>query len=152
MTGFLLFLAFFGASVAAGSTGMTFPTGPWYLALRKPSWTPPNWVFPVVWTTLYILIAVAAARVAVLPGSAFAMAFWALQITLNAVWTPVFFGKHLIRGGLIVIGCLWFAVLATTLAFFSLDTLAGWMFVPYLIWVTIASALNFSIWRLNPGA
>ena len=109
-------------------------------------------MFPVVWTTLYILIAVAAARVAVLPGNAFAMAFWALQIALNAVWTPVFFGKHLIRGGLIVIGLLWAAVLATTIAFFALDTLAGWMFVPYLIWVTIASALNFSIWRLNPGA
>ena len=106
-------------------------------------------MFPVVWTVLYIAIAVAAARVAPLPGSAFAMAFWALQITLNSIWTPNFFGKRRLGGGLVVIVLLWLAVLATMLAFFRLDTLAGWLFAPYLLWVTIATALNFSVWRLN---
>ncbi len=152
MTGILLFLVFLGASAAAGSTGMTFPTGPWYLALRKPGWTPPNWLFPIAWTLLYIIIAIAAARVALLPGNAFGMGFWALQIALNAIWTPVFFGKHRLGGGLVIITLLWLAVLATTLAFFALDRVAGALFVPYLVWVSYASALNFTIWRMNPAA
>ncbi len=128
------------------------PAGAWYTALRKPAWTPPNWLFPIAWTLLYLFIAVAAARVALLPGNAFGMAFWALQIALNTLWTPVFFGKHRIGGGLVVIVCLWLAVLATTLAFFALDSMAGWLFVPYLVWVSYASALNFALWRMNPGA
>ena len=145
----MLFAVFLAASFAAASNGQAFTPDTWYRSLRKPSWTPPNWVFPVVWTVLYIAIAVAAARVAPLPGSAFAMAFWALQITLNSIWTPNFFGMHRIGIGLVIIILLWLAVLSTMLAFFSLDTLAGWLFAPYLLWVTIATALNFSVWRLN---
>jgi tryptophan-rich sensory protein len=130
---------------------MTFPTGSWYVALRKPGWTPPNWLFPIAWTLLYIIIAAAAARVATLPSNAFAMAFWALQIALNAVWTPVFFGKHWIGVGLVIIVLLWLAVLSTTLAFFALDSVAGLLFMPYLVWVSYASALNFALWRMNPA-
>ena len=94
---YALFAIFLGACFAAGATGALFPPGAWYSTLKKPSWTPPNWLFPVAWTTLYLCMAAAAARVAGAEGSAFAMALWALQIALNTLWTPVFFGLRRIR-------------------------------------------------------
>ena len=86
----LLFAIFLAASFGAGGTGAAFPTGRWYKSLNKPSWTPPNWMFPVMWTSIYVLISFAGARVAGQPGSAYAMAFWAAQIAFNALWTPVY--------------------------------------------------------------
>ena len=146
-----LFLIFLGACAAAGTTGAAFPPGPWYDKLDKPAWTPPNWLFPLAWTALYIAMAVAAARVAPLEGSAHAMAFWALQIALNALWTPVFFGLRKLKAGMAVLACLWVAVVATCLAMMSLDPVAGWLFVPYVIWVSYAGALNAAIVLRNPG-
>lgn len=146
-----LFAIFLAATVAAGATGMLFPTGAWYKGLQKPAWTPPNWAFPVMWTTIYLLIAFAGARVAPLEGNTFAMAFWALQIALNTLWTPVFFGARRIKGALVIIVALWLAILGATITHFQLDLWAGLAFVPYLVWVTIATALNLSILRLNPG-
>lgn len=146
-----LFLTFLAACGAAAATGAMFNPGAWYERLQKPAWTPPNWAFPVVWTILYISIAVAAARVAVLPGSGQAMAFWAAQIAFNTLWTPVFFGLHRMKAAMVVMIGLWAFVAATMVSFMMLDALAGWLFVPYLIWATIAGALNFSVWRLNPG-
>ncbi len=145
-----LFLIFLGACFAAGSTGAAFPPGPWYERLDKPAWTPPNWLFPVAWTLLYIAIAAAAARVAPLPDSAYAVAFWALQIALNALWTPVFFGLRRLRAGLLVLGCLWLAVLGTVVTAWQVDTLAGVILLPYLVWVSYAGALNASIVARNP--
>lgn len=136
--------------MAAGSTGALFPPGDWYQALKKPRWTPPNWVFPVAWTTLYICIAAAGARVAMLPGAGLAMAFWALQVALNGLWTPVFFGLRRMKLGLIVLSALWVAVACTMLLLFLQDQIAGLLFVPYLVWVSIAGALNLSVLRLNP--
>lgn len=147
-----LFAIFFAASIAAASTGALFEPGAWYKSLNKPSWTPPNWLFPVVWTVLYIAMAVAAARIAVVDGAQIAMAFFTLQLVLNTLWTPVFFGLRRLRGGMVVISALWLAVAATTVAFWQIDTIAGVLLAPYLLWVTIASALNFSVWRLNPDA
>lgn len=147
-----LFAIFFAASIAAASTGALFEPGAWYKSLNKPSWTPPNWLFPVVWTVLYIAMAVAAARVAVVEGAQIAMAFFTLQLVLNTLWTPVFFGLRRLRGGMVVISALWLAVAATTITFWQIDTIAGVLLAPYLLWVTIASALNFSVWRLNPNA
>lgn len=135
---------------AAGSMGAAFPPGPWYLALNHPWWTPPNWVFPLTWTTLYIVMSVAAARVAPLEGSGTAIALWGLQIALNAIWSPVFFGLRRFGTAIIVVVALWLAVAATMVALWQLDPVAGWMFVPYLIWCTIASALNVAMWRRNP--
>ena len=126
-----------------------FDPGEWYENLEKPSWTPPKWLFPVAWTILYIAMAVAAARIAVLEGSGYALAFFALQIALNTLWTPVFFGLHRMGAGMVIILCLWAAVAATMVAFFQLDLIAGLLFVPYLVWVTVASALNYSVMRLN---
>ncbi len=144
-----LFAIFFAACCAAGATGAMFPTGPWYARLNKPSWVPPNWVFPVVWTSIYLLTAFAGARVAALPGSGMALAFWGMQIAFNTLWTPVFFGLRRLKGALPIMAGLWVAVLGATITHFALDFWAGLAFVPYLVWVTIAGALNFEMVRLN---
>ena len=146
----LLFLIFLSASVAAGSTGMMFPTGSWYKTLSKPDWVPPNWAFPVVWTSIYVLIAFAGARVAGLEGSGYAMAFWAGQIALNTLWTPVFFGLRNFKAALVIICALWLMVAGATVAHFMLDFWAGLAFVPYLIWLTLATGLHLTIMRLDP--
>ena len=146
----ITFAVFLAACLAAGTTGAIFPPGAWYRDLKKPAWTPPDWVFPVAWTTLYLLIAGSAARVAFIPGAGLAMAFFALQIALNTLWTPVFFGLRRLRGGMIVLVALWLSVACTLVLFYVLDPIAGLMLIPYLIWVTIAGALNLSVWRLNP--
>ena len=146
----LLFAIFLSACVAAGSTGGLFPPGQWYRDLDKPTWTPPDWLFPVTWSVLYLCMAGAGARAAVSDGNSMAMALWALQIALNGLWTPVFFGLQKIKLGLIVLGALWLSVFLTMLALWQVDWIAGALFVPYLIWVSIAGALNASVWRLNP--
>ncbi|MGR3485437.1 MAG: tryptophan-rich sensory protein TspO [Paracoccaceae bacterium] len=145
-----LFAIFLGACFAAGATGATFPPGPWYRRLDKPSWTPPDWAFPVMWTTIYVLMSFAAARVATQPGAGLALAFWALQIALNALWTPVFFGLRRLRAALPVMAALWIAVAACLVTHWRLDLWAGLAFVPYLAWVTVAGALNLAVWRRNP--
>lgn len=145
-----LFAIFLAATFAAGATGALFPTGEWYKQLSKPSWTPPNWVFPVAWTSIYLLMSFAGARVAVLEGSAYAMAFWGMQIAFNALWTPVFFGLRNLRGSLPIMAGLWIAVFGATVTHWQLDLWAGLAFVPYLAWVTVAAALNVAMVRLNP--
>lgn len=146
----LLFCIFFAACMGAGATGGLFSPDAWYRNLNKPSWTPPDWVFPVTWIVLYVCMAVAGARVAMMEGNGVAMAFWSMQIAFNALWTPVFFGLKKIRTAMGIIVVLWAAVFCTMVALWTVDTIAGLLFVPYLIWVTIASALNASVWRLNP--
>lgn len=147
----LLLSIFLVACLAAGSTGGLFPPGAWYRALNKPTWTPPDWVFPVTWMVLYICMAVAGARVAMLPDNGLAMAFWSLQIAFNALWTPVFFGLQNIRLGMAVVMALWLSVLFALLAMWQVDWVAGALFAPYLLWVTIAASLNAAVWRLNPN-
>jgi len=146
----LLFIVYFLACVPAAATGALFAPGDWYAALKKPNWVPPNWLFPVVWTILYIAMAYAAARVSAQEAGSLGLAFWAVQITLNALWTPMFFGLQRMRDALVVILGLWIAVACTMLAFFQVDTVAGLLMLPYLVWVSIAGALNYSVWRLNP--
>ena len=146
----VLFFVFLAACMGAGATGTVFPPGQWYETLQKPSWTPPNWMFPVVWTSIYLLISFAGARVAVMDGNAFAMAFWAAQVAFAALWTPVFFGLRRLRGSLLVMAPLWLCVLGATVSHWQMDLWAGLAFVPYLVWVTVAAALNLSVARLNP--
>lgn len=148
----LTFCIFFAACLGAGVTGGLFPPGAWYRELSKPSWTPPDWVFPVVWLVLYVSMALAAARVAMRPDNGVALAFWAMQIAFNGLWTPVFFGLKNIRLGMAVVSVLWASVLCALLALWQVDWIAGLLFVPYLVWVTIAAALNAAVWRLNPDA
>lgn len=151
-----LFLVFFASAAAAASTGGLFPTGAWYQALRKPVWVPPNWAFPVVWTSLYILMSWAAMRVGMSGAAgewiALGLGLWALQIALNAIWTPVFFGLKRMRTALGIMAGLWSAVLATAAVFYLVDPLAGLMLVPYVLWVSVAFALNGAMVRLNPQA
>ena len=147
----VLFLVFLSACFAAGATGSLFPPDVWYQRLQKPKWTPPNWVFPVTWSTLYLCMSYAGALVAVSDDNGLGMALWALQIALNTLWTPVFFGLKRLRQGLLVLVLLWVAVAATMVVFFTINILAGLLFVPYLLWVSIAGALNYSVWKLNHG-
>ena len=125
--------------------------GLWYEGLVKPGFTPPRWAFPVVWTVFYLLSAYAAARVALLPGSGDVLALWSVQIALNTLWTPVFFGAHRMGLGMVVIVLLWLSILGLVVLSWPLDALPSLIFVLYLIWVSIATALNSRIWRDNPG-
>jgi tryptophan-rich sensory protein len=124
----------------------------WYVALNKPSWTPPGWLFGPVWTILYISMGVAAwlvwkerAVATVTP----ALVLFFVQLALNALWSLFFFGQRQIGMGLVDIGLLWLAVAATIVAFWMVRPLAGGLLIPYLVWVSFATALNYSIWRLN---
>lgn len=138
------------AIAAAG--GALFPPGEWHAALVKPSFNPPNTVFAPVWTALYVMMAVAAWRVFRREGWKAPLWLWLVQLVLNAIWTPLFFGLHRIDLALADIVVLDVLVIATTVAFFRRDRLAGWLLVPYLVWILFATALTFAIWRLNPAA
>jgi tryptophan-rich sensory protein len=146
----MLFLTFLAACGAAGATGAMFEPGTWYDKLDKPVWTPPGFVFPLVWVTLYIAMSYAAMRVALIDGSQQALAFWAVQIAFNTLWSPVFFGLRRMRAAMVILSCLWTAVALTMVSFYLTDPLAGALIAPYLLWVTIAGALNLSVWRRNP--
>jgi len=146
-----VFILFLAACCAAAATGSMFPPGRWYRDLSKPDWTPPNWLFPIAWTLLYLGSAYAATRVAVMENNAHAMGFWAMQIALNTLWTPVFFGLRRLKAGAVVIAMLWGAVVGTMVSFFMMDWIAGLLFVPYVIWVSYAGVLNLSIVLRNPN-
>ena len=98
----ILLALFVWSAMGAAVTGALFPRDQWYRDLNKPSWTPPDWVFPVSWTLLYACMALAATRIAPLEGSEYAMAFWAVQISFNGLWSPVFFGLKRIRSAMVV--------------------------------------------------
>jgi len=131
-------------------TASKIPT--WYAGLAKPWFTPPRWAFPVAWTLLYIMMAVAAWRMWRKGGWAlqrWPLSLFVIQWLLNAIWTPLFFGMHLIGLALVDIVLLWIAIVATLAAFWRVSKPAAWLLVPYLMWVSFATALNFAIWQLN---
>jgi tryptophan-rich sensory protein len=148
-------LAFSGLLVLSFSpslTGLLFPPGGWYAALAKPSWTPPGWLFGPVWTLLYFSMAVAAFLVWRRPASRArtrALVLFGVQLGLNALWTPLFFGAHLPGLALAEIVLLDVAVVATLFAFWRLRRAAGALLVPYLAWSLFATALNAAIFWLN---
>lgn len=139
---------------AAGAVATTPEIEGWYRELAKPNWTPPDGVFGPVWTTLYILMAVAAWlvwRPAGWRAAAVPLALFAAQLLLNVAWSWIFFGLHQVGWALAEIIVLWLAIAATTAAFFRRSQTAGWLLTPYLAWVSLAAALNLAIWRLNAG-
>ncbi|MEI2387905.1 TspO/MBR family protein [Breoghania sp. JC706] len=135
--------------ILAAASGAIFKPGPWYETLRKPSWTPPKWAFPAVWTVLYILIAYAGWLVWDAAGWSLPLLFWALQIVLNAAWSALFFGRRRMDLALGDIALLWFAIACFIVAAWPASQLAAILFLPYLAWVTAAGLLNFSVLRLN---
>lgn len=145
----MTFYIFLIACCAAASTGIIFKPGSWYEALRKPGFTPPNWMFPVAWTTIYLLLAWAGYRLTLLPGSETVLALWAAQIALNTLWTPVFFGANRIVASMIILTLLWLVVAVMVVLALQLDLITGLILFPYLAWLTVAAALNFSIMRHN---
>ena len=139
------FLVFLFACMAAGLTGSLFPPGKWYSELNKPVWTPPNWVFPVAWPILYLLMSYSGATLANLESAGSALALWALQISLNTLWTPVFFGLKNLKLGLIIIFLLLVSVAICTYVFWLYAWISGLLFLPYLAWVVFAAALNAAV-------
>jgi len=140
------------ACFIAAAIGAFFEPGQWYEILEKPSWTPPNWMFPVVWPILYTLMAVSAWLVWTEFGfqkARQALMWFGFQLALNAAWSWLFFGEHLIGTALAEILLLWIAILFTMMLFWKKNNLAGWLMMPYFLWVGYASALNFAIFQLN---
>lgn len=128
--------------------GVSNPPGAWYEALAKPGFTPPNRLFPIAWTMIYSLVAVAGWLV-VGRGPRAGQGLWILQIALNFSWPPIFFGAHRIGLGLAVIALLLVTALAFVAATIRANRPAALCFLPYAAWVAYATALNFSIWRMN---
>ena len=152
MASFIGLLAWLLLSLAAAFVGSRFLPDKWFQRLNKPSWNPPNWVFAPVWTVLYALMGVAAWLVWTkvgLFGRATALALFVVQLALNGAWSWLFFGGYRPDRAMADIAVLWLAVLATVVAFQQIDQWAGILLIPYLAWVSFASLLNFSIWRLN---
>lgn len=145
----MTFLIFLIACGAAASTGIMFKPGQWYEDLVKPGFTPPKWLFPVAWSIIYLLLAWAGYRLTLIPGSQLLLALWAAQIALNTLWTPVFFGAQRIFAGMVILALLWLVVAAMVVMAFRLDVLTGFILLPYLLWLCVAAALNFSILRNN---
>lgn len=140
------------ASFSPGVFGARFQPGDWYAQLAKSPLTPPGWVFPIAWTTLYITIGVAlyvmllhtSGRERRLP-----LAVFAIQLVLNGAWSWLFFGHHAVAAALIEIGLLWISIAAMAIVFARHSRFAGKLLLPYLAWVSFATYLNFEIWRAN---
>ena len=136
----------------AAAGGGFVMTGDWYAMLSKPTWNPPSWVFGPVWTLLYIMMGVSAWLVWKEGGFAQQrkpLTLFLVQLVLNAIWTPLFFGAHALGIAFAEILLLWLAILATILAFRRVSTTAAWLLVPYLLWVSFASVLNATLWWMN---
>lgn len=154
----LKFLITIGGSLLAGVIGSAFtfssiPT--WYASLNKPFFNPPNWLFGPVWTTLYILMGIAAYLIwekldkKNIGKVKNALTIFAVQLVLNSLWSIVFFGFKSPWYAFVVILLLWYAIFLTITKFSKIDKRAGWLLIPYLAWVSFASVLNFAIAWIN---
>src|SRR3569833_1205227 len=127
----------------------------WYRTLVKPSFNPPGWIFGPVWTTLYVLMAIAASLVTEAADTqlrTFGLGLFVLQLALNHAWRWIFFHKHSIGAAALEVALLWVAIGVTTIVFRRVSATAAWLMAPYWAWVTFASILNVTLWRLNPSA
>lgn len=137
-------------TLAAAMTGGLFKPGAFYDSLDKPSWTPPDWAFPVVWTILYVMIAIAGWLVWDALGISLVIGLWVVQLGLNALWSYIAFGLRRFDWSFYEVVLLWISV-ALFIAFaWPVSPTAAILFVPYLAWVSIAALLNYSVWSLNP--
>lgn len=140
----------------AGSLGAIFTTpaiNGWYATIQKPSFNPPNWIFAPVWTFLFFLMGVSLYLILEkdLKDKTVksALLIFTGQFILNILWSVLFFGLQRPFDAFIEIIILWFAILLTIVQFYKIDKKAAFLLVPYLLWVSLASVLNFSVWILN---
>lgn len=140
----------------AGAIGSLFTRdaiSAWYIHLARPAFAPPNWVFAPVWTTLYVLMGIAAYLVwresGKVKGVVIALSLFALQLLLNTLWSVIFFGLRNPGAALIEIVVLWLAIAATMFTFYRVSKTAMWLLVPYLLWVSFAAYLTYAFWALN---
>lgn len=141
----------FIAAAIGGAASMQ--AGPFYAQLVRPEWAPPPSLFGPVWIVLYALMGIAAWliwRVGGFRASRTALNLFLVQLALNAVWSWLFFGWHLGALAFVDIVLLWVLIVATIVAFWRIKRLAGALLIPYLLWVSFASVLNYSVWQLNP--
>lgn len=154
MSRVITLIIWFAIVFIAAFIGSRFLPDEWFKQLKKPTWNPPNRVFAPVWTTLYALMAIAAWLVWEAGGfekAGAALGLFIAQLIFNAAWSWLFFGQHRPDLALVDIILLWLLIVATVIAFSQLSLLAAILLIPYLLWVSFASFLNFSIWRLNPA-
>ena len=144
-------IVFAALVLLAASTGAVFKPGPWYAGLRKPAWTPRSWVFPVVWTLLYAAIAFAGWSVWREAGWSLPIAFWGAQLVLNAAWSWLFFGLKRMEWAMADVSLLVLTVLGFIVTAAPVSAIAAWLFVPYLVWVVTAAALNLRVMQMNPN-
>lgn len=151
----IVLIAFLAACLGAGGLGAWLTTpeiGGWYRTIAKPTWNPPDRVFGPVWTALYVMMAIAGWLVWKRDGfrnAAVPLTLFGVQLLLNVGWSWIFFGLHQPGWAFVEIVVLWATIAATTILFFRHLKPAGWLFVPYLVWVSFAATLNFTLWRLN---
>lgn len=132
--------------------GSQFGPGDWYQALNKPEWNPPNWIFGPVWTLLYVLMGISVWIIWKSYGlktAAIPIAFFIVQLILNALWSWFFFGLENVGLAFVDIIALWTFILITLILFWKLNTWSGVLLIPYIAWVSFATILNYNIWQLN---
>lgn len=149
-------IGWFGVCFAAAAVGAiaSADAGTFYAQLSRPTWAPPAWLFAPVWTVLYALMAISVWLVWRTGGfsrSRSALILFVVQLAANALWTWIFFAWHQGAAAFAEILLLWALIVATVASFWGLRALAAVMLLPYLAWVTFATALTFSTWQLNPG-
>ncbi|EKF60426.1 tryptophan-rich sensory protein [Agrobacterium albertimagni AOL15] len=150
MSKILSYILFIGLVVGAGLlAGLTNAPGDWYQSLEKPFFNPPAWLFGPVWTTLYVLIGVAGARIWQRAPKSAAMQLWFAQMAFNLMWSPAFFGLQNPELGLLVIVGMLVTIIAFMIKARPIDRISTLLFVPYLAWVTFAGILNLSLAWLN---
>ena len=144
----LLALAVGGLSASLSRAGLE---GVYPLLIKSPL-TPPDAVFPIVWTVLYVLMGLGMALVVRKggPGTSRAVLAWSLQLALNFCWSLLFFGAGQFLAALLCLALMWFMIVVMMLAFHSVSRAAAWMQMPYLLWVSFAGYLNYMVWVMNP--
>ena len=151
----LVSLAICFAAEGAGGLFTAQSVGDWYLTLQKPAFTPPGWLFGPVWTLLYFLMGVSLYLIWTAKQDSgvkknFAGFIFAVQLLLNVAWSAVFFGMQSIAGALGISVALWVAIAVTMHQFRRISRLASGLLLPYWAWVSFATVLNFTLWKLNP--
>ena len=147
------FILFYLCTVVASSSSFVWAVGTgWYSEIARPSFAPPNWVFGPVWTILYITIAISAYRIMYAANNIYkspAIAFWSLQMCLNTIWTPIFFGANNLEIAFYFIIALWISIVGLIVTARKVDKISSVLLLPYLGWVSFASVLNYAFWQLN---